>query len=822
MQKLIEKGYVQKKTVHVRGTIKRRVVYYLTNDGIKAARTMETSIQETLVLLKTSESDAQTVRLAEVSGYVPEKTTLLSIFLHVSEEGIFDCETFQKMSVDKEEGYIDYAVNLPKLKYFFDRKKELKNISKWLRTDSFQVMVIYGIAGCGKTTLATKVIENAKAKMNVFWYQFHEWDTMGNVLAALSKYLNQLGRKDLRTYLKVSKEVDMNGVSEILRAQLKDVKTLLVFDDFHKASDQIVTFFLAFREMLESLDKVKMMVIGRNIKPFYDSREIVVKKMVTEMQLGGLDKEGSRQLLEQRNIKDFESLHRLTEGHPLFLELMESPDDMKRDSVPTRFIHEQIFSKLADDEKSVLKFMSVFRYPVSPEVLFIEPSVDYETLRRLKLKSLIYEVYPDQYVIHDLIKEFFLGTMKPQVRERHHRTAAQHYMKGEDGFSGIETQYHLTSAGDHAQAAMMAIEQGPVLIRNGHLDQFLNVLFEFDENRIDEEQLISIIMLRGDILVMKGRLDDALECYTEAQTLNDKVKAHGKEIEILMKIGRLCEKRGELREALDYHEQVLKLSKNLNNPRGMANAYMGLGRVHNELGNLDTAVEEYGRSLELLEPLGPEPEVAEIHSLLGQIHAENGQSNEALEHFERCIDISEKMDQPYLKGLTAFLAAASYSGLAFNGDGGVSIDGHETFVEISRKMGYERGMAYGLANASKGYAKKLDFDKALEYLERVLETSKKLDAKLLSSLAYTSFGTIYRLKKDWNKSLEYLQTGIKILEGLKVPGHLGDAYFEAALAFKDRGDNREADSYLKRALKIHEKAGAAAKVESMRQTFGQI
>jgi len=823
MKKLIEKGFAIKKTLHIRGAVKRRTVYFLTPEGLRKAKSMEENLRVTTVRLKDLKGKIKKVKIGEISKYLTDNNTpLLDIIHHLSEDSIFDCRTYQTESVVKEKGPIDFAMHIPKPKYFFNRKKELTAISKWLRSDTSKVMVIYGIAGCGKTTLASRVVEYLKTKMNVFWYQFHEWDTLRNVLTALSKFLAQLGRKEIKTYINTSKNIDINEVSELLEVQLQGLNAVFVFDDVHKMNDEIVSFFLGLRERIERIDKIKIITLGRHLKSFYDSRDIVIKKLVTEMHLGGLDEEGSRKLLKLRNVKEFDRIYKLTEGHPLFLELIESPDDLKNESNPRRYIHEQIFSKLTDDEKSVLKFLSVFRYPVDQDVLAIDPDVGYETLRNLKYKSLIHEVSPDRYNAHEFVKEFFYGTLTPQLKQRYHKAAAEHYMKLGDGFASLEAQHHFLNAGVHEQAAKIAIEYGPELIKNGRFDEFMRLLNRFNPQNVSTELLVSINILKANILTASTRYEEALRHYNDAKTLNKKLKSPAKEAEICRNIGDMYEKRNALGQALENYEQSLELSKLLHNPKEIAKTYKGLGRIHRKMGEGDKALECLGKSLEILKRQGLELEAAKCYNYLGRIFVERGELDKALEQYEESMALSEKLNDPYLTGLTAFMAAYAYNSLGMgNNDKHLEdlLEHHERYVKISKKMGYKRGMAYGLNNAGKNYAKRSEFEKATDYIEKVLKTSKKLDEKLLRSFAYTNYGILYKNKKEWDKSIKYFNDSIKILESLGMPHHLGDTYFEAALAYKGKGNKRKAVSYLTKALDHYRELGATDKIEMMKEMF---
>ena len=118
--------------------------------------------------------------------------------------------------------------------------------------------------------------------------------------------------------------------------------------------DRIIQFFTSLTEHLEDIDNFFMLVLSRSLIRFYNRRDVSLKNLIKELRLAGLDREGSRQLVKPKALDkaSFDKLYKLTKGHPLALELIESADDLKystRDIM--RFVHEEIFSKLSQEEK---------------------------------------------------------------------------------------------------------------------------------------------------------------------------------------------------------------------------------------------------------------------------------------------------------------------------------------------------------------------------------------------------------------------------------------------------------------------------------------
>ena len=73
----------------------------------------------------------------------------------------------------------------------------------------------------------------------------------------------------------------------------------------------------------------------------------------------------NRELPENELMEIF----RATKGHPLFLELVDSPRSALGKNV-RMFIEQEVYSKLDVTERRILDIASVFRYPVLVDAFF--------------------------------------------------------------------------------------------------------------------------------------------------------------------------------------------------------------------------------------------------------------------------------------------------------------------------------------------------------------------------------------------------------------------------------------------------------------------
>jgi nucleoside-triphosphatase THEP1 len=217
IKKLIAKEHVREELAHVTGLSRRRKIYYLTTDGLVFASNLKNKLFTKNITIIIDENQKIESKIQDVPKKVNKKIRILDIILNLSSDNVFNFREYEQVdscsstSVAKEvveesqvahdlkttispkkieiplgkKYYIDKA---PKISYFVGRKKELRIIHDCMNEDKCKMVIIQGIAGIGKTTLAVKLLEELYKNYSLFWYRCHEWDTLRNIL--MQKYWN--------------------------------------------------------------------------------------------------------------------------------------------------------------------------------------------------------------------------------------------------------------------------------------------------------------------------------------------------------------------------------------------------------------------------------------------------------------------------------------------------------------------------------------------------------------------------------------------------------------------------------------------------------
>ena len=581
---------------------------------------------------------------------------------------------------------------------------------------------------------------------------------------------------------------------------------LLIFDDFQRIKEDIAEFFSLLIEILSRIKSVDVLIVGRRILPFYDRGDVVVKKLVAELQLDGLDENSSRKLLKHKNINDdlFKKIYNLTKGHPLFLELISPVKNIADQIDIKRYIYEEIFSSLQDREKILMNIISVFRYPITSQAVFIDDDMNYEVLDALIERNFVQEIAYDQYDIHDLIREFFYIRLPPNIRKHYHHAAGNYYLEDGSTLASIEAQYHFLKADKYDKAISLAIANGDEIINKGHLEEFMNIVEEFTMKNTPEKYRADVMLLKAEILTITGDLNNALEYYNQALMLSEKIDTPLVKAKALRKIGHIYRTRSDLVKAETNFENALKISKQIQDNLGIADNYRGLGEIFGIKGDFEKAIDFLLKSLDFVEKADEPQMLAKVYVDLGTVYGNMGAHDKAIEYHEKCISVLEETGDMYSMAKVMNNLGVVYLNI---GEFDKALKHFEDCINISRNTGDIRQTGYGLTNASEIYTMNTNFTKAKAYLDESIKILNKVGDKFKLAGAYCNYGMIYSKHQKWDKAIDYYSKGLKILEELHLSYPLAKKYFDFGKIYELKKDKTNAEKYYRKAKDIFKRLG---------------
>jgi tetratricopeptide (TPR) repeat protein len=854
MKLLQDKELVYDKLSHIKGHKRQKKIYILTSSGISQASELDNSLGRAKIKFRTKTGLIEERTLDEISGIMPTQPNKLDIIRKLDEEGQCNYDAFDVAKPGApiepirgerigKNGYVHIMGPPAELKHFYGRKTELDQMNSWLESRNPRFILIHGIPGIGKTTLAVELVNRFREKTNVLWYELKEWDNLANVTKIFSTFLNRLGRSKLSSYYENTSKVESASVADILAEEFIGLPALIVLDDVHNAPKNLITLFSDLIPILQHQYDLKIILLSRKLVKFYNRRDVVIKKNVVEFKLEGLDEPSSRKLIKVRSVTEdqYAKIYLRTGGHPLYLELMESTEHLDDHSDMFEFIHEEIFSKLTEPERNLLKIASVYRYPVLAEAFFEDPGISYSNI--------------DSHT-HDLIMTFFYNRLTKAERLTYHKLAANYYIgllsqwglasetRGETSPSGeskrppsvtipehpeldsnqldealLEVQYHLIRGGDSENAIEYSLLYGNILINSGRFE-LLMILDEYKLDKITSSTRARIRALKGEILTHLGDTDLALpELNRSLEDFGS--SGHASELAMLSTlIGENYAALEEWDRAQHHHKQartslqsIPSGSRTAEDKYALARSYNNLGLASKKKGDTLQAMEFYEKGLKLLEHegLGTTQDRAAILENLGLLLVELDQLDKAGEYFERALsDLEDAGDFAALAKLLATL-----------GDIYVELGDIRTATEFFEKGAqyWERAEDVGHATNTFLRLSQVYMDKFLssgsqvnlsaqpsywDRLQRFFSSVQEDDYRKISRL-YDRIGGLYMHRGFWHKSLEFHKKALELFEKIKDDRGLAKVYNNLGVLHRTRQEPIKALECYKKSVKYLEK-----------------
>ena len=769
---LKDQGVLIERQAHVKGVSRKRKSYFLTDAGVALANETWQRLSDYPVRCVSDEKAPVNTTLSGAKSVIPFEMRPVDIIRYLDDNNTLDLRLLSADLVERdlskhvEKQLVTSLADLPRLRHFYGRTTELDNMVNLLEARA-TTLLVPGIAGIGKTTVASKLIERFMHRRNLLYHRCQDWEGSRSFFESIADWLSSMGNSDFSTYLAATPVPQPADAANILVSSLEGSPSLIVIDDFHKVADLVLhqTFQAMSLALLGSDEKIGLVMFSRSFKPVVPTKDAEGRIASLVMPLDGLDLESGRKLLtsfESLADEQWLHIHGLSRGHPLVLELINRGASAGAfHETLENYVQVEIFSKLSAEQKRVLSALSIFRESISVEAL-AQQELNTDELDALVESGLARQADADTYDVHDLIREFLLRSLSPTLKAESHAKCAEWYRKQtKEHDILIELVYHYIQSNQFEEASTLVVEEGRRLVGKGHLE-LLGLIERIETVDLDGTVVVTLSQIQGEILALLGRLDEADEVLKGALKTAQSDSPLLVQAEILSSMADVSRKQGKSDESLEQHKKALKHYIALGNAKWAARTYNNIGYLLRRKNERNKALEAYGevevilndtndeellssqltlaRALidlgeverarhhaieahERTSQLGDAALHARAQGVLGRYYANVGQSELALFHYTEAIEaMNEAGDLPSLVEITMLLGEVLH-------DAGRTEEALEHYREalVLAEANDMRMQIGELLTRLGGVVP--DRQRRMEYLQRALTVFRELGAK---------------------------------------------------------------------------------------------
>lgn len=766
---LKDQGLLIERQAHVKGVSRKRKAYFLTESGKTLAEDTWNELRSFALRCILEDGKIESTTLGEINTILPFSMRSVDIIRYMDDNCIIDSRTLSADLIERdlskhvEKQLVTSLGDLPRLRHFYGRENELDNMFNLLEARA-TTLLVPGIAGIGKTTMASKLIERFMHRRNLLYHRCQDWEGSRSFFESVGEWLANIGDSTFADYIATTPVPKPAEAANLLISALEGTPTLIVVDDFHKVSDSTLhqTFQAMALGLLGSEEKIGLVLFSRSFKPVVPSKDAEGRIASLVLPLDGLDSLSGRKLLSSfTDLQDEQWLyiHGISRGHPLVLELIN------RGASATAF-HEtlenyvtvEIFSKLSAEQKRVLSVLSIFREPVSIEAL-AEQNLNIDTLDSLVEQGLARQVDSEIYDVHDLIREFLLRNIDQQTKFELHAKCSNWYKRSSQtpGYT-IELIFHLLSSDDMAEAASMIVEDGRTLISQGHME-LLGLIDSITLEDIPQEMLANILQFKGEILSLLGRFEEAKVAFGSAQEQAVKGKNNSIQAEALSALADISLKQGSLDESLTMHKEALEIFIKQKDAVGAARSYNNMGYLLRRKNDNSKAIESYSEVERILDE-NDEPELVSSQLILARSLMDLGEIDRARDHALTAFDKTEKSNDKQLHARAQAVLGRYYAKV---GDLDVASHHYSQALDAMNEEGDILAMVDITILLGEVLQDSGKNDEAMEHFREALVIAEANDLRMQIGELLIRLGSVAPEK---SRRMEYLQRALAVFREL--------------------------------------------------------
>jgi len=242
---LKDDGLLIERQAHVKGVSRKRKAYFLTDIGIKLAGETWTRLQVYPLRCILNDGSSVSTTLGTIKSSLPFEMRPVDVIRYLDDNGILDTRTLSADLVERdlskhvEKQLVTSLTDLPRVRHFFGRNRELDNMESLLDARA-TTLLVPGIAGIGKTSVAAKLIERFMHRRNLLYHRCQEWEGSRPFFESVADWLSSIGDSSFADFLMANPHPSPADAARMIIDGIEGAPSLIVIDDLHKVSDMLL------------------------------------------------------------------------------------------------------------------------------------------------------------------------------------------------------------------------------------------------------------------------------------------------------------------------------------------------------------------------------------------------------------------------------------------------------------------------------------------------------------------------------------------------------------------------------------------------------
>ncbi len=782
--RLTRRGLVASERAKVPGYRVRKTVYRLTSAGWKAAQEVRERLGADLVEVRAPALDPVSMKVSDVPRFFP---TRVDLTLAVCLVGQGRLDLTRLPDTHSESSPLVWGQALRRPDRLFGRSEESRFLDAW-RGSSSPILVVSGLAGVGKSSLAANWVLGHLRGFHVFWYELDAPVTPFTFLADLGAFLARLGHNGLASYLYEAARVDLRFAVRILSHEARGLPILMVLDSFERAQTETAAFLERSILGLTAATRTRIILVSRN-------RLRLKARPVQALPLKGLAIEDSIRLLDAIGFRgDLAATRKLaiaSRGHPLLLKFAALSNTGASGTVKG-YLEGEIFSRLSPAELASLEAASIFRGVAPIRVLRSMRGVTGPAIASLGAKNLLELTVAGDVAVHDLVRDFVRSQLGEERRRGLHEEAARRFVRTREPRERLEGLYHLLQAGRTKAAAKLLDARDVPLMEFVSAHEISAMLHGINPSNLDSASASIFSEQIADGLRLVGDLAPALLQYKFA-VRRCQSRRPNRIPRLLRKMAHIERCRNRYPQAMGYLVESQARLARTSNPAELAEVFREMALVEQAQGDLQHAAAHLNEAIDLATEASDSGALVRGLLALGSLEAQRGQKERSLDYKLEGLRIAERSGNvtEMARGNIAVGTAQVELGRLEE-----SLRYYEKGLQLARLVGNLRLVAYATNNRAAALLDLGRYTEAavpLEEARRLLELLEERGNLVLLSVCE---GQREMGMGHWSRAQRIWEQGLSELRDLGAPYDLARALKQVGEFHVSHGELNEGRAYL--------------------------